>query len=156
MTSTDSKKIEDGGPDLSALIEKLEKAEGPDRELDEAIWLAVIPGASRKNLLADHPDEKPLWEYHDVERNLCFRGGIIPSYTSSIDAAVSLAERVLPGWVVDHIGQDYAGDIPVLRGLGWCVELMNGEHHVVGQSKSLAIALVLATLRALQSKGGEA
>lgn len=81
------------------LIERLEKATGPDRELDEAIWLAAIPGATRKNLMEEFPAEKPLWEYYDPEQRAYFRAGLIPAYTASTDAAVALVERCLPGWM---------------------------------------------------------
>jgi hypothetical protein len=58
--------------DLSDLIARVEKAEGPDRELDRD--LADAFGLSQGKL--EHPER----------------------YSSSIDAAVSLAELVLPGW----------------------------------------------------------
>ncbi|MGQ3213818.1 MAG: hypothetical protein ACT6U0_18750 [Shinella sp.] len=146
--------------DLTSLIERLEKAEAPDRELDEEIWLAAIPGASRKNLLADHPDEKPLWEYHDIERNTCFRGGIIPSYTSSIDAAVSLAERVLPGWgwsveskthhIMACLNPEFGE--PVGKHPHWAA-ISNLSSRTFEDAATPAMALLLATLRSLQSKG---
>ena len=64
--------------DLAALLERVRKATGPDRELDYEIPLAVEP-----------PPPTGFWttdrEYY-------------PPITSSIDAALGLVERVLPGW----------------------------------------------------------
>jgi hypothetical protein len=57
----------------AGLIERLEAAEAGSRELDRAVWSAL--------------------EFdHDGEPTKC------PAYTTSLDAALALAERVLPGW----------------------------------------------------------
>lgn len=58
---------------LSSLIERLEKAEGPDRELDEE--LALISGCERK----DH-----WWKVNGAW------GLALPAFTSSVDAALTL------------------------------------------------------------------
>lgn len=62
---------------MDELIERLEKATGPDRELDATILLAVRPGAK---LRARVP-----YEFE-------FKGGYfnVPYYTGSIDAALGL------------------------------------------------------------------
>ena len=73
----------------------------------------------------------------------------VPKYTSSIDAAVSLAERVLPGWMrsmttgIGHTAA-YVRDKSILD-----PSKIEGE----GYHATAAIALVLATLRALDQKG---
>ena len=56
----------------SELIERLEKATGPDRELDALIWYAVVerPAAGEK-----------------IDRDMVNRW---PTYTASIDAALTL------------------------------------------------------------------
>jgi hypothetical protein len=58
---------------LSELREALEKADGPSRELDLAV----------RELLRSRP---------------CDDFFSAPHYTSSLDAALSLVEHVLPGW----------------------------------------------------------
>ena len=120
--------------DLTSLIEKLEKAEGPDRFLDARIcWaLGLEPWAGTDEIHLTH---------FGIGSRIDKR---TPAYTSSIDAAVSLAERVLPGcrWELTTTG--YKPGASLVTDVG-----------IVGAYGSTpAIALVLATLRALQSKGG--
>jgi len=69
---------------LAELIERLEKADGPDRGLDSEVEVATGQ--------AKYRDGKGRACYHDGRRDR------VPHYTASIDAAVALAERVLPGW----------------------------------------------------------
>lgn len=68
---------------LSELIAKLEGLSGPDREVDLALARELVPDVIV--LLHDKESGKNLphtyWEY-----------------TGSIDAAVALVERKLPGW----------------------------------------------------------
>lgn len=60
-----------------SLIERLEAAEVGSRELDAAIWYALIETCGGK------PDRDMIDRW--------------PAYTTSLDAALALAERVLPG-----------------------------------------------------------
>lgn len=82
---------EDGSipvPDMTALIARLEAAEGPDRALDREIGLRIdgwyeTVDSHGECLMANgdrYPDH-PASEY--------------PSFTESLDAALALAERVL-------------------------------------------------------------
>ena len=96
-----------------ALIEKLEAAEGPSRELD-AMVRAVLFGdfvhcdANMLSTCYNYPDcsdwdgcgepigmsdERKSYpsDWRDDER--------LPAYTSSLDASLALLERVLPKWV---------------------------------------------------------
>ncbi|WP_313522621.1 hypothetical protein [Shinella sp.] len=133
---TDSKKIEDGGPDLTSLIEKLEKAEGRDRELDGDIHNTVFRTAY---VFAPHSVTGFLTS---ATNNGC---PTVAGYTSSIDAAVSLAERVLPNEPILMGMRQTEKTIPWAR-IGNLSPFDN-------TAPTLAIALVLATLRALQSRG---
>ncbi|TAA49054.1 hypothetical protein [Shinella sp. JR1-6] len=134
--------------DLSSLISRVEKATGPDRELDAMVWLEMTPGATRK--FTKVKSETDLWPPYTIDETRAADGRliIVPAYTSSIDAAVALAERVLPGVELE---------ITNLYGVARVT-----LHHETGQFygssaiNSLPMALVLATLRALQSKGPEA
>lgn len=112
--------------DLSEIIGRLEKAEGPSRIDDYAIHEATNP-TLRAGL----------------------RFGNVPNYSASIDSAVSLAERVLPGWMwsmTTGLGNTaaYVRDKSIIA-----PDKIEGE----GYHATPAIALVLATLRALQQKG---
>ncbi|RFZ89392.1 hypothetical protein D0Y60_01820 [Shinella sp. WSJ-2] len=139
--------------DLTSLIEKLEKAEGASRGLDAEISAVVEPH------LFDAPGFTPIrpipnFRYDSGENVIRFEGGglmdvhFFPPATSSIDAAVSLAERLLPGWMrsmLTGLGKTsaYVRDKSILA-----PDKIEGE----GYHATPAIALVLATLRALQQK----
>lgn len=79
------------------LIKKLEALTGPDRELDAELEAIFVGGRVHYN----DPESKEAV----IERPI---GGFwirhitpyrkIKRYTSSVDAAIALAERVLPGW----------------------------------------------------------
>lgn len=75
--------------DLTALLERVRNAVGSSRDLDRAIHVATNP---------------PL--------RSGLRFGNVPAYTASVDDALALAERVLPGWVVADLRQNsrHAGD----------------------------------------------
>lgn len=82
---------------LAALLERVEKAEGPDREIDAELW-ALAEGIiwyriEGDAVIAQHPKHFGGHEYfHGLLEHTILR------YTASIDAAVSLVEKVLPGW----------------------------------------------------------
>lgn len=69
---------------LSALLARVEAATGPDRDLSTAI-----------NRALRQPDEERLGT---PERLASVAPNWGPHVTASIDAAVHLTERVLPGW----------------------------------------------------------
>lgn len=81
--------------DLQALLSRLEAAQGADRELDAALWLVFTPGATRRTLHVPH--WKKPYEI-DETRDATGRLIVVPAVTASIDAALALVERVLPGW----------------------------------------------------------
>lgn len=76
------------------IIERLEKAEGPDRAIDVAIALATKDYSER----AYQSDKmmRPKGTEYTVERFLSDR--LSSRYTGSLDAAIALVERMLPGW----------------------------------------------------------
>ena len=135
--------------DLSSLIARLEKAEGPDREIDALIWLKTTDGATRKAL--EVKSATNLWPPYTIDetRDETGRLIIVPPVTSSIDAAVSLAERVLPGWLWS-ITFGLERSAAFIRDMDiFACDPIEGK----GYHRTPAIALVLATLRALQQKG---
>lgn len=162
---------------LSDLVARLESAEGPDRELDAEIVFDVFATPVGKHKEDDGPigyirlDDQPSWNLGlrfpgkdrawfaatrkqiKGETLLIERDGAyvlmnslrVPELTSSIDAAVSLAERVLPGRSV-MIGWRQSSETRPWARVGlW------PDPDATGATP--AIALVLATLRALQQKG---
>lgn len=66
---------------LTDLQQRVRAATGADRELDAAIYIAVVKG--------ENPD--------DYRINQQFAHLITP-YTASLDAALALVEAKLPGW----------------------------------------------------------
>lgn len=166
--------------DLSSFIARLETAEGPDRGLDAEIVFDAFATPVGKHKEDGGPigyirlDDQPSWnlglrfpgkdrawfaatrkqikgETLLIERDGAFvlmNSLRVPELTSSTDAAVSLAERVLPGWdwCTQSFGEDGA------RGRVW----KHGWHDdtvIYADHSSPVIALVLATLRALDQKG---
>lgn len=80
---------------LRELLERCEKASGPDRELDGSIATA-IGGFS----LEKRGKDRKEWFYPDDGRVRREFYGVfpLPRYTASLDASIALVERVLPGW----------------------------------------------------------
>ncbi len=88
---------------LEELIAELEKATGPDRELDARIAATLEPHRF------DAPGFTPIRPIPNFwldksEGAIRFEGGglmdtrFFPAVTASVDAAVALVNRVLPGW----------------------------------------------------------
>jgi len=75
---------------LEALRERVRKAEGPDRELDEAICLGVFPDLrpAAPHCVGDDPI---FWDEPFYKKRP-------PKLTASIDAAVALVGQAAPGW----------------------------------------------------------
>lgn len=78
---------------ITSLIEKLEGAEGPSLVLDGEIWCAV------------NGYTFVMWDGAGCVYRRASDGGIsheqasrIRPFSASLDAALALAERVLPGW----------------------------------------------------------
>jgi hypothetical protein len=112
---------------LSELAERVEAAQGPDRELD---WLIATATGSR---IGEH------------EKFLAFH------YTKELDAAVALCERVLPGTAYQVTkklnGKCYAL-VQKKAAKGVCFEWWSESRDV----PIPALALVAATLRALSTE----
>ena len=83
---------------ITDLIERLEKAEGSDREIDCYLWVMAKGGDARMHYISDKNEF--VWErgidgmwIRAVER---FK--TVQRFTLSLDAAIELAEKALPGW----------------------------------------------------------
>ena len=114
------------------LIERLEKATGPDRELDGEIWLAADP-----RLVV-------LWPHWTAEQ----RDNMVPRYTASIDAALSLVPEH-HRWLLDK--RPYADH----RIDGYRCEVYRQAHYYAttddmphAWSATPALALTIAALKA--------
>lgn len=113
-TRQNNAKLADGGPAM-ALVDLLSKLDGPSGELDREI-------CKHLGLLSGMTCEYNHWPLR---------------VTSSVDAAIALAERVLPGW-------------------GWqvdkCGAVLRSGHALFSTDHSTpAIALCIALLRAKEA-----
>jgi hypothetical protein len=74
---------------FEALALWCEQATGPDRELDAAIWLLCVPGATRKQWSYVHIATERTCEI-DETRDGSGKLIIVPTYSASLDAALTL------------------------------------------------------------------
>lgn len=147
--------------DLSALIARLEAAGVGSRELDGAVWYAIHePDVEHGCLHVEQTEQGPM------EVLTCELGSkyadCVGNYTTSLDAALALAERVLPG-----CGWDVASKTPHIQA---CLDPELGEPcakhphwamvtvgHVgtrrYHDGATPALALCIAILRAKQGEG---
>lgn len=120
--------------DIDALLERVKAATGPDRELDDAILksLNIHSWAGRMS----YP-ELPMWVDFGPS-----------NITGSIDAALALTQRVLPGWhwsIYDTDG----------RGRKNC-QVETPDHQgepFDGVATTAPLAIIAATLSALTNRG---
>ena len=113
--------------DLTELLERVKAATGPDRELDGNIYNALKP-------------DYAAWAAMERNTTFFFWRDVFP-YTGSIDAALALVERKLPGWEWQVRRTGYA-------------ELHHPTHHLkdeIGRAATPALAILAALLSALTS-----
>lgn len=134
--------------DLAELIERVEALDGPDREVDALVEIELRRQQAYQVGLNDEQRAKwrPVGGKGEVEE-----GGAryhSPVYTASLDAAVALVDRALPGsWYL--IGKGKTRATEPLYG----AQIMFGSDEVIGEGEhdaSPSIALVLATLKAME------
>ena len=117
--------------DIAGLIERLEAATGPSEELDEAVWVAATPGATRR-----------------MPRILVR----LPKYTALIDAAITLIEgRILGAYVGLQKNRRRSRQD---NWSGWIeTASASGENRLVEATHTTpAIALLIALLRTLETE----
>lgn len=143
---------------IAELIERLEKAEGPDREIDADLVCVCCPGALVSQYIAS--DAEPS-VFHAHALGLSDRSDV-PAYTSSLDAALSLVERKLPGWkreLEEHVPTD-KWPHAVFGNHYWTATIISPEWDGSGGDwraaeecgKTPALAVCLALLRALSTE----
>lgn len=121
------------------LIKRLEEATGPCRELDARLLLWEHPS------LGSYP-----WMQTSIGKWIRKDGNAsivsAPNVTSSIDAAVALAERVLPGWGFKlTMGEGYRHAQAVMHRSHPTNKQVVAEHDV------LPLALCIAILKAREA-----
>lgn len=137
--------------DLQSLLERVEKAEGASSELDEAVALALCD-EHRFAQLAGATDGVGCMMYRYGHH--AFHSAL--RVTASLDAALALVERVLPGWAVDITRFSRTG---LGRARLW--QNYDGlREYCCDRAATPALALLAAMLKALISQatvsiGGE-
>lgn len=128
---------------LQSLLEKIQGVTGLDRELDILIGAATgyrnrFDGSLLSDVLAmpERHEEGMQWEG-------------VPAYTASLDAALALVERVLPGFDADV--NIRSGEEPMAAYV-WPAGTYIGGHGA--QAATAPLALLAALLTALISKEG--
>ena len=84
--------------DLSGLIARVEKAAGPDREIDAKISTVLLPDQWRARKRGESFGVGSGVGYAVFIGDGAPSYNPTPSYTSSLDAVVALVERELPGY----------------------------------------------------------
>ena len=107
------------------LIERLEKATGPDREIDTAIEELFDPS------------------FRDSTLRQATR------YTASLDAAVALVEKMLPGWACGFDAGSKTS-IAFVDPHDFADRFLGARY--TAQAATPAIALLIALLRALSNR----
>ena len=138
---------------VTDLITRLSKLDAPDREVDALIVAELEPH------IFDAPGfapVRPIPSFHIDPQGDAIRfdgGGIMclsyfPRLTASVDAAIALAERVLP---FTHLVSTYHDDMACSVKIHCCPEGLSGEwkFDVKGDHERLAIAYCIAILRAI-------
>ena len=142
---------------LHELERRLGEATGPSRELDAEIWLLVTPGATRKATPVNHPKGAYVI---DETREASGRLIIIPSYTSSLDAALTLVPegykwQVSNRAVSPHTGRAWINNGELqLAGVGGMSRNPKYRGHET-TAATAPIALCIAALRARTQEHGE-
>lgn len=124
-----------------SLIARLEDAEVGSRELDAEI-AAALDGWSGFGLRTSQIEGRPRGSD---------RFSTPPHYTTSLDAALALVERVLPGWWPGF--QKNRGSLERKRWAAW----LDGPHHsgvdaIEVSAATAPLALCIALLKALEAQ----
>ena len=127
---------------LTSLIERIEVATEGSRELDGDIWLACTPGATRDKWSYIHKAtgrECTVDETRDATDRLI----IVPSFTTSIDAVLTLLPKGMEFELTNLYG------VPAV-GMG----LNTGSPcYARREDGNITLALLAAILRARQTEG---
>lgn len=134
------------------LIERIEAATGPDREIDAEIWLAVVPGTTRKETRYIHGFTGKECVIDETREN--FRLVTVPSYTASLDAAMTLVDTLgdAVGATFWRVGNDGEGGDPSLFKAEVLVVTSFASKQHVAVADAGALALCAAALRARQEQ----
>lgn len=146
---------------IKELIAKLEKATGPDRELDLEIYLALFPDSDLAGVVNNHPrddtrsrQEGYSWYvdgqaviYKLIDGGRCVANGgyPLPEYTKLIDVARTLIPS-RHGWFIEDTTLMFLSQVYRLIDIDLPAKRFDGE------SDHAAIALCIAALKAREDR----
>lgn len=153
-------------PTRDALLDlegRVQAAINTDRELDEALHLALYgedpwwPGTceGRRLVASGRPHEYVTQSIASMRAEAWAKSAGIPAYSTSLDVALALVARMLPGWSheVHHGGFDEPARATLWNSRAQSLDDgAHGEH--TGGSAPLAV--LLALLKALLVSAGDA
>ena len=131
--------------DLTELSRRVSEADGPSRELDAEIWLALDPRNTRKQWSYVHEATGRTCEVDetwDATRRLI----IVPAYTASLDAVATLIAEKLPEDTMISMAWRRS---PLTAGAYVMPSRCNA---VDGAAKTPALALLSAALLAIHER----
>lgn len=143
---------------IPGLIERLEKAESGSRELDALIWAEVHPERIKvtgwNKPYGDQMDRTQVEFSTPPKRTRCVTSDQGPfshaePVTTSLDAALALASRVLPGWLWSAGTSDDGTAIAVLDDLN----ASGGFAESRAKTPALALCIAILKARAIQEQG---
>lgn len=126
---------------IEALIERLEGLQRPDRDCDWRIEKAIVRSEAFPEI--------EMWPPFSPG---CKFDKSIPRYTASLDAAIALVEKVLPGRN-RTVRKRYRTTEGRIDGHIYDVHISGGD---VCEGETEPIALLIAMLRALAAGGSDA
>lgn len=141
------------------MIPRLKALTEPSREVDARIWafFAGVKYIGHNPAYASHGRENPLTQVEFTtppKRTRMVTNG--PRYphatpvTASLDAAVALVAKVLPGW---HADVDVCSPPPMSDTFGARLFNQNGDwQNYAGEGPTSAIALLVALFTALEPR----
>jgi hypothetical protein len=134
---------------LSDIIERLEKAEAGSRELD--CWIGYIADLQEDDMSwRDKIDRYGInHAITSAESRTNIWSTVLPRYTTSVDAAISLAEKVLPGSRFLMGWGQTPDTLPWARVGKW------EEGDATGPTLAIALCLAILKAKAQQQEGGE-
>jgi len=132
--------------DLNALLDRVKTATGPDREIDAAVTIAIGDGPGEGWVLIEQNNPRVF----NMDAGRWINGGRIRTpkpFTASIDSALALTERMLPGRMV-AMGTCGEDDMP------WaCVtSMIDPCPDFAASGPDIPNAIIAATLSALIAK----
>lgn len=143
--------------EIAELIERLQKAEEGSRELDATLWWMFFRNnaehtywTAATGLPQSFPPETAYGDLPDGLGKLAVEAHA-PRVTRSLDAAVALVERKLPGWTISlHINAKNIGN-----------SCRIGGDHLIGEpcgfdhaSRPICLCICIALLKALEKTNG--